>query len=215
VVTAARTFAQLSRTEDEMFVVNFNETVTMGLPKEIRFTSRQDELASAIANAPVAGQTALYDAIIEGLGRLRDGRSEKRVLIVVSDGADNASSRSFTHALRLAGNANAMVYTIGVFDEADPDRNTGVLRRLARETGGAAFFPVQLSEVVSICETIARDIRHQYALAYVSMSERPVAQFRRIRVVAEKPGEGKLNVRTRTGYIPAGTLTPAKDEGAK
>ena len=98
---------------------------------------------------------------------LQAGSRDKKVLIVVSDGGDNASERSLDQVMKLAGQSSAVIYTVGLFDEEDPDRNPGVLKRLARATGGEAFLPGQLSEVVAICERIARDIRHQYTIGYV------------------------------------------------
>ena len=96
-----------------------------------------------------------------------------------------------------------------------PDRNPGVLRRLARATGGEAFFPGQLNEVVAICERIARDIRNQYTIGYVSTSTAQPGAYRSIRVVAGAAGHGKLFVRARAGYIAGGESRPVKDEGAK
>jgi len=88
-----------------------------------------------------------------------------------------------------------MIYTIGIFDEDDPDRNTGALTRLARATGGQAFFPGQLNEVVAICESIARAIRNQYAIGYVSTNTRN-GFYRAIRVVARTKDRAKLSVLT-------------------
>ncbi|MFN0103776.1 MAG: VWA domain-containing protein [Bryobacteraceae bacterium] len=213
VVAAARTFVKSSGAEDEMFVVNFNEKVTLGLPRAIRFTNRPDELTAAISNMPAAGMTALYDATFEALHRLKAGSRDKKVLIVVSDGADNASARRETEVLKMAGQSGALIYTIGVFSDDDPDRNPGVLKRLARTTGGEAYFPRQLSEVVEICERIAREIRTQYTIGYVSASAAPPGVYRHIRVAAPTAAHGKLVVRTRAGYYP-GESTPVKDEGA-
>lgn len=208
VVAAAQTFVQSSSPEDEMFVVNFNEKVTLGLPAAIRFTNRADELTRAISNTPTAGQTALYDAVIEALTRLRAGSRDKKALIVISDGADNASAHSLNEVLRLAGQSSAIVYTVGIADEGEPDRNPGVLKRLAKETGGEAYFPGELREVVTICERIARDIRSRYTIGYASKSEAAPGVYRSIRVAAATAGYGKLSVQTRTGYV----VAPARKE---
>jgi Ca-activated chloride channel family protein len=214
VTAAALTFARSSNREDEMLVVNFNEKVSLGLPGTIRFTNSTAELKNAITAAPAGGETALYDAIAKGLEELEAGGRDKRVLIVVSDGGDNASRHSLGEVMKLARQSNAVIYTIGIFDEEDPDRNPGVLKRLAAETGGEAFFPDQLSQVVSICERIARDIRHQYTIGYVPSNPARDGTYRAIRVLARAKGYGRLSVRTRTGYIAAGE--PGRDEkGAK
>ena len=204
VTAAARTFVQSSSPEDQMFVVNFNEKATLGLPDTIQFTDRSDELARAIANAPVTGQTALYDAIVKAHERLHAGTRDKKVLIVISDGGDNASSHTLAEVLKLSEQSSALMYTIGIFEEDDEDRNPAVLRRLARATGGEAFFPGQLDEVVAICERIARDIRHQYTIGYVASGHAKPGAWRAIRVVARAAGKGKLSVRTRSGYIAGG-----------
>ncbi len=141
VAAAARTFVRSSNPEDEMFVVNFNENVSLGLPGTIRFTDSTAELENAITTAPTGGQTALYDAIAKGLEELQAGSRDKKVLIVVSDGGDNASARSLAQVMKLAEQSSAVIYTVGVFDEDDPDRNPGVLKRLAQATGGEAFLP--------------------------------------------------------------------------
>ncbi|HME05862.1 MAG TPA: VWA domain-containing protein [Bryobacteraceae bacterium] len=201
VVAAARTFIQFSSTDDEMFVVNFNEHVTMGLPAGIQVTNRPDELASAISHSPAIGMTALYDAVVRAREQLRSGTRDKKVLIVVSDGGDNASTHKLDAVLKMAERSSVLIYTIGIFDEGDPDRNPAVLKRLAQATGGEAFFPNELKEVVAICERIARDIRHQYALGYVPSRPAQPGGFRTIKVVAHATGQGRLVVRTRNGYI--------------
>lgn len=210
VTAAARAFVRSSNPEDEMFVVNFNEKVSLGLPGAMRFSNSANELGSAIWDAPAAGTTALYDAIIEALKGLQKGDRDKKVLIVISDGGDNASQSSLDRVLKAAERSNAVIYTIGVFDEGDPDQNPKVLRRLARETGGEAFFPSELRETVEICKRIAREVRDQYTIGYSSMNGKPGA-YHTIRVTARSEGHGKLSVRTRAGYIAEGEAQPGKD----
>jgi VWFA-related protein len=205
VITAARTFVQSSRPDDRMFVVNFNENVTLSLPDAIQTGNLSDALARAIADRPATGKTALYDAVLEAFDQLNaGGRPEKKVLIVISDGGDNASKHRLAEVLKTAEQSSALVYTIGIFDEDDPDQNPDVLSRLARATGGDAFFPRQNSEVVTICEGIARDIRNQYTIGYASSNAVRPGAWRSIRLTAAAPGHGKLVVRTRSGYIAGG-----------
>ncbi len=212
VSAAARSFVRSSNRDDEMFVVNFNEKVSLGLPGSIRFTNNAVYLQNAIVTKPAGGQTALYDAIAKALEELQAGSRDKKVLIVVSDGGDNASARSLSQVMKLAERSSAVIYTIGIFDEDDPDRNPGVLKRLAQATGGEAFLPKQLSEVAPICERIARDIRHQYTIGYIPTNLARDGTHRAIRVVAQAKGHDKLSVRTRTGYIAGGE--PRPDEKA-
>ena len=119
---------------------------------------------------------------------------------MVSDGGDNASTHNLGEVMRLAEQSSAVIYTIGLFDEDDADRNPGVLKRLAQTTGGETFLPSQLSEVAPICERIAGDIRHQYTIGYVPANLPHDGVYRAVRVVARANGHDKLSVRTRTGY---------------
>jgi VWFA-related protein len=214
VSAAARTFVRFSNPGDEMFVVNFNESVWLGLPHRIRFTNNTVDLESAITSGSRGGRTALYDAIAKALEELQAGSRDKKVLIVVSDGGDNASAHTLAQVMKLAEESSAVIYTVGVFDEDDPDRNPGVLRRLAQATGGEAFFPNQMGEVVAICERIARDIRHQYTIGYVPTNLARDGAYRAIRVRAHTEGRHRLSVRTRTGYI-GGNEPPLGGKGAK
>jgi VWFA-related protein len=201
VMRAARTFAVASSPMDEMFVINFNDALTLGLPASIRLANNPEDLVRAIGDTPASGQTALYDAINEGLRRLQDGTRDRKVLLVISDGGDNASVQTLPDILESAQSSKAIIYTVGIFDEEDSDRNPGVLKRLAHTTGGEAFFPARTGEVVAACERIAREIRSQYTLGYVSSNASQSAAFRKIRVTAHGDAKEKLSVRTRTGYF--------------
>ncbi len=214
VTAGARAFVQFSNPRDQMFVVNFNEKVSLGLPQDIPFSANVNELGWAIWKAPGAGETALYDAIIEALHWSQTGEREKKVLVVISDGADNASVHSLPQVLEMAEQSNAIIYTIGLFAPGDPDANPRVLGHLAKATGGEAFFPGQLSAVVEICESIAHDIRDQYTIGYSSDAARNGA-YRTVRVAARAPGQGKLVVRTRAGYIARAASLPEKGVDSK
>ncbi len=215
VIAAARTFVQASSPEDQMFVVNFNERVTLGLPDNVLFTSRSEELERAISSAPTTGQTALYDAVLEAREHLREARLNKKVLIVISDGGDNASTHTMAETLQMARESSVLVYTIGIYKTEDPDRNPGLLRRLARATGGEAYFPEQLHEVVEICRKIAHDIRAQYTLGYFSTGTAKPGAYRKIRVSADAADHGGLSVHARDGYIAGGDAEVMRDQGAK
>lgn len=210
VTAAARTFARSSNRQDEMFVVNFNEKVSLALPRTSRFTNNAAELEYAITATRTGGQTALYDAIAKALEELQAGSRDKKVLIVVSDGGDNVSKHSLPQVMKLAERSSAVIYTVGIFDEGDADRNPDVLKRLARATGGEAFFPAQLNEVVAICERIARDIRHQYTIGYTPSNPARDGAYHAIRLIARTATHDKLSVRTRAGYIAGGE--PRLDE---
>lgn len=200
VITAALAFAQSSNMQDQMFVINFNETVSFGLPPELPFTDQADRLRAALLRSSPDGRTALYDATSYALEHLRKGDRDRRALIIVSDGGDNASNHTLAQIRAAAIHSDAIIYTIGLFDRDDPDRNPRVLKDLAKTTGGEAFFPDSSQDVVPICQQIAQDIRHQYTIAYVPTNTKQDGTYRSIEVKAHAPGHGKLSVRTRTGY---------------
>ena len=106
-------------------MVNFNENVSLGLPANGRLSNQPDELAKAIADTPATGQTALYDALYLAYRGLEAGTREKKALVVISDGGDNASSHTLAGILKLAGQSSAVIYTIGIFADEDPDREPG------------------------------------------------------------------------------------------
>lgn len=211
VTAAALAFLRSSNPKDEMFVVNFNEKVWLGLPEQHPFSSDPDELEHALNGSLPDGKTALYDAVERGLEQLKSARRDKKILIVVSDGGDNASHARLEQVLDDAARADAAIYTIGVFDEDDADRNPGVLRRIARTTGGQAYFPASVPEVTPTCERIAADIRHQYTIGYAPTNAKLDDTYRTVRVTATRPHGGKVMVRARSGYIAAAPHTSAEN----
>jgi len=200
VIAAALAFARSSNPQDQMFVVNFNEHVRFALPGDRLFTDQVSELEVALSRINTNGQTALYDAVAAALEHLKKGNRDKRVLIVISDGGDNASRHKLAQIMAMAQRADAIIYTIGLFDDADEDRNPQVLKQLAADTGGEVFLPQSLKEAVPICERIAHDIRNQYTIAYAPANRKQDGTYRLIRVAASAPGRGHLLVRTRAGY---------------
>ena len=209
VIAAALVFARSSNPEDQMFVVNFNEKVSFGLPENTPFTDQVAQLEVALSRITARGETALYDAVAAALEHLKKGNRDKKVLIIISDGGDNASKHKLTEIMTLAGQPDAIIYTIGIFDEQDADRNPGVLKRLAKDTGGEAFLPESLKDVAPICEQIAHDIRNQYTIAYVPTNRNRDGSYRTIQVKARVPGRGRLLVRTRTGYFAPSKSPPS------
>jgi Ca-activated chloride channel homolog len=218
VISSAMAFAHSSNPEDQMFVVLFNEFVSFGLPSNMPFTGRTDRLELALSRMTANGMTALYDALATALIHLEKGDRGKKVLIVISDGGDNASKHKLKEILSMAGRSEAIIYTIGIFDETDPDRNIRALKQLANATGGESFLPGSTKEIISIFKQIARDIRSQYSITYQSTNKKEDGSYRVIQVRAASPERGRLVVRTRPGYyatmkthpVPA-TETPNDD----
>jgi len=202
VVAAAVEFAKSSNPQDQMFVVNFNQTVSMGLPKGVPFTSDVHQLLGAVSRIPASGNTALYDGLAVALKHMMTGTANRKALILISDGEDNASRLSFHELLKRAEASNAQIYTLGVFDDMYSGGHSGeVLKRLARVTGGKAYFPESPTQIVGICQQIARDLRHQYTIGYHPSKGMPGGGYHAIRVTATATGNGRLHVSTRAGYL--------------
>jgi VWFA-related protein len=201
VISAGLAFAQSSHPQDEMFTINFNERVWAGLPPGTAFTSHIDELRNALQSSTTRGQTALFDAIRVSLAHLNKGREQKKVLIVISDGADNASKARFEDVLDAALRMDAVIYTIGLFDEYDREAKPGLLRKLAEATGAESFFPRNPEDATRILERIGRDIRSGYTIGYVPAASLEQGGFRSIRVTVNAPDRRKLTVRARSGYL--------------
>ncbi len=200
VIQGATAFVQASNPQDKEFVVNFSSTVSFGLPPNVPFTSNVAELRAALSTPSASGMTALYDALVAALHHFHGNPLDRRVLLLISDGGDNASKHTFAQVLRIAQAANVTIYSIGLLDPLSADQNPDVLRKLAHDTGGEVYFPNSTLEVVSDCIAIATDIRHQYILACVP-TDNGKSGYRKIRVTVHAPGHGRLFVRARTGYF--------------
>jgi VWFA-related protein len=203
IVTAALTFVKNSNPHDEVFIVNFNDSVLMGLPDDVPFTSDTQMLRNALLLNPARGRTALYDALIAGLDHLEKGRLDKKTLVLISDGGDNMSQATKEEMLRRAEESLVTIYTVGIYDLNDRDRNPGFLKELARITGGEAFLPGDSKELVPVCEKIAKDIRNRYTVGYVPLNRDFDGKPRRLQVRAMAPAGKKYEVRTRTHYLAA------------
>ena len=201
VFTAAVSFIQASNRHDEVFVVNFGDRVTSGLPGGVPFTSDLGQLRMALSPGVPAGRTALYDAILFSLHHLEKGTRERKALMLVSDGGDNSSTHKPGEVMPGVRESRATIYTIGISDPDDPEQNPALLRQLALVSGGEAFFPENLSEVVGICGRIARDIRTRYTIGYVPLRSGQKGALRKIRVIASGSGGHKLVVHTRESYV--------------
>ena len=201
VIAAGLAFAQSSNPADELFTINFNERVWPGLPPAQAFTSDHRELRAALDRTTSRGQTALFDALLMSLQQLDRGTQPRKVLIVVSDGGDNASRGRFPDVLDAALRRDVVIYTIGLADRDDRDAKPGLLRELADVTGGEAFFPKSNDEIGPVLERIARDIRSSYTIGYAPPSGAAADGRRKVQVDVHGPDHRKLKDRSRTLYI--------------
>ena len=203
VTAGTSAFAQSSHPEDEMFAIVFNEHVRRGLPDTVAFTTNRLQLRASLQRYPAGGKTALYDAVIEGLNHLDRGSYQKHVLVVLSDGGDNASLHTEREMLDRVAMSNAIVYTVvdpDVFSPGEGDRD--VLKRLAKLSGGVAYFPRNSRDVVKDFEEIAANIRRGYSIGYVPPAAQHVHnQTHRVKVLVRATGQKDLSVRVRREYM--------------
>ena len=196
--TAAINLVQSSNPQDKVFIVNFNEEYFL----DQDYSSSISKLKDALERIEARGGTALYDATVASADHLKkSGDLEKKVLLVVTDGEDNASRESLEQAVRRLQDENGpTVYTIGLLQEEHSKRARRALREMAEETGGVAFFPKNLGEVNEITSQIAHDIRNQYTIGYKPDNPQRSGGYRQVKVDAQAKGYKKLQVRTRSGY---------------
>ena len=198
IVAAGTTFVESSHDDDELFTIYFNEHVWPGLPDGQLFTNNRELLRQSFAQMRTRGQTALFDGLQAALTRLERGHSQKKVLIVVSDGGDNASKAKFDDVLQAALRMDAVIYAVSIPDQYETEARPDVLKKLAAVTGGEAHFPRNMSQVTSTFERIARDIRSGYVIGYTPP---PAGKgYRAVRVAVQSPGRRSLTVRARSGY---------------
>jgi len=203
---AAVTFVQTSNQNDQVFVVNFNEDYY--LDQQNDFTNNIATLSEALERIDSRGSTALYDAVLASLQHLKKGARDKKVLLVITDGEDNASRHNLAYTVEKAQQSNALIYTVGLLDKEDKKaarRAKKALMQIAEATGGKAYFPRNLQEVKPVCIEIATDIRNQYLLGYYPSNDQKDGTYRRVRVDVSAHGGGKLSVRTRPGYYASAT----------
>jgi Ca-activated chloride channel homolog len=206
-VTAALTFVAASHPDDEMFIVNFNRDAWMALPESVPFTSNANQLRAALLSTTAEGTTALYDGLELALRHLDSGTRQRKALVVLSDGADNASLATLDEVLKMAEQSSVTIYCIGIYDQYEKDRNPDVLRKLAKVTGGEAYFPRQPSDLREVWPRIAGSIRGQYTIGYSSDNTTRDNAYRNVRIMAIDPRGKPLDVRGRTGYF-AGSSNP-------
>src|SRR5579863_1683402 len=214
VLSSVAFFVHSSNPQDEMFVVDFNDEVSIELMKGKAFSSDAKDLNEALTAVSARGRTALYDAVSEGLHHLQYGHLEKKALIIISDGGDNASHLKYSQILAQARQSQALIYSIGLVGSNEAEENPGLLRRLCKDAGGIAYFPQEGEPVAKVSAEIARDLREQYTLGYTPQNMKRADVFRKVEVKVTAPDHGKLRVRTRQGYSPVAQKQPIAQLGS-
>ena len=213
---AALSLLRASNPQDSTFVVNFSDRAFL----DQGFTSNIEALNRGLSHFDSKGTTALYDAVAASADELSNhGKLPKQVLLVITDGADNASRLDLEQAVRrVQGLGGPVVYTIGLLfgdEKNEADRAKTALEQLSAETGGIAYFPHSLSDVNQIAIEVAQDIRDQYTIGYHSTKPASMGGYRVVRVEAGAPKHSKMIVRTRKGYFakkPAAKRTQTAQE---
>jgi len=210
--TAAMDLIRASNPEDEVFVVNFNEKAYLDLPNGKDFTNDPDEMEAALGLVEADGETALRDAIRVSIDHLQKrAHHDKKVLVVLSDGEDNASTVSADELVRAAQQSGVLIYAVGLLDIVDPltgavshslpnaRRARAAMQGLSEATGGDNFFPDTMQDVDHIAWQVARVIRSQYTIGYTPSNPVMDSTYRAIRITVNAPG--RPVVRTRSGYF--------------
>jgi VWFA-related protein len=212
VEAAALAFARASNPLDEMFVLNFADKARL----DVEMTSDRRVLEQGIARVDSIGGTAMRDAIEAGEGYLRDhAKQDRRVLLVITDGIDNASTATAAIIQRQAERTETVIDAVGLFHEQDASRASEgrhELKDLTERTGGVAYFPESVDQIESVAIDLARQIRSQYTIAYTPTSQALDGSYRTIRVTASGPE--RYTVKTRAGYraVPG---TESKESGSR
>jgi Ca-activated chloride channel homolog len=197
---AAINLVKASNPQDQVFIVNFNDEYYL----DQDFTANITKLRDGLEKIESRGGTALYDAVMASADHLKkNSKLDKKVLLVVTDGEDNASRSSLERAVHFLQAENGpTVYTIGLLGDEHAKRARRALQTMAEDTGGVSFFPKDLKEVDAISAEVAHDIRNQYTIGYKPTTPQSAGGYRTVKVEAKAPHHGKLVVRTRSGYYP-------------
>jgi len=205
---AALAFVRVSNPDDEFFVLNFADKPRLDVP----LTNDIAMLEARIARLDSIGGTALYDAVAMAQGYLRErARHDRRALLLISDGHDNASEASKERIRRQAELDEVAIYVVGLSAPGDEGKSTRDAARkelddVTETTGGLLTFPSSLESINAVVIEMARQIRSQYTIGYTPINQALDGSYRSIRVTATAPE--RLSVRTRTGYRATGGAPP-------
>jgi Ca-activated chloride channel family protein len=202
VETAALALVKDSNPDDEVFIVNFNDEAFLDLPNQKLFTNDIKEMEEALTRIDSRGGTAMRDAIRMSIDHLKEhAHKDKKVLVVVTDGNDNASVVSLENLVKASQQSEVLIYGVGLLGEEErreAQRAQRALKALGTATGGDVFFPKDAGEVEKIAHQVARDIRNQYTIEYTPTDTSMDGTFRQIKITVKAPGNP--TVRTRSGY---------------
>lgn len=217
--TAALKFVRASNPEDEVFIVNFNDESYL----DTDFTDSVKLLEEGLDRIDSRGGTAFYDALHLALAHLTEKASwDKKVLLLITDGEDNASRITLEQLVRTVQRSDVMIYTVGLLggeSSRSMRRAKRALENIAKASGGSTYFPKSLDDVQIVANDVADDIRNQYVLAYTPTNAILDGKFRKVEVKLKAPRKyGRLTVRSRGGYYaepkPEPTATEAPEQSS-
>lgn len=200
VAAAALALVKASNPEDEVFIVNFNDDPYL----DQSFTHDSKKLEEALTRIDAHGGTAMRNAISGAIDYMKtDAKLDKKVIVIVTDGNDNSSAEtSLEQLLRKVRDSGILVYSIGLLSEEEPREARAAkraLNALAESSGGAAYYPKDLTEVEKLTPEIAHEIRNQYTIVYSPLNDNLDGSFRKIKVELAAPYKG-ATVRAKNGY---------------
>lgn len=195
---AALQLVKASNPQDEVFIVNFSDSAYLDCP----FTNSIPKLQEALAHIDSRGTTAMRDAIAMSINYMKsNAKRDKKILLVVSDGDDNLSELTLEQLIRQAQQAEVLIYAIGLLGEEDRGsarQAQKALDTITEATGGAPYYPKELTEVDQIALRVAHELRNQFTIGYSASQQALDGSFRQIRVAVDGPN--RPVARTRTGY---------------
>ena len=200
--TALSRFINSSHPSDEYFLIAFNNKAQLLMDR----TRDGEAVLSKLTLVQPRHNTALYDAVYLGLDRVTRGSHQKKAMLIISDGQDNASRYNFGEVRRLMKESDVVTYSVGILSGGDSSSALGMqgqafLDELSAVTGGKSFYPNSDVEMDEIFERIALELRHQYSIGYTPPDFRPDGKWRKVKVKVKPPrGLPRLTVRSREGY---------------
>ncbi len=208
VETAALQMVKASNRQDEVFIVNFNDDAFL----DVDFTGDIKKMEEGLTRIDARGGTAMYDAISMSIDHQKaKAKRDKKVLMLITDGADTASKTSLEKLISRAQATDAVIRAIALLEGEIPrelKKAKRALETITKTTGGLCFFPKTLEEVDALALEVAKDIRNQYVIGYSPVVQELDGTFRTIKVTANGPN--RPSVRTRTGYYAGSPRTAAK-----
>jgi Ca-activated chloride channel family protein len=195
---ATLSFVRQSNPDDETFLVHFDFDARL----ELDFTRNLSDLEQALSASKPFGQTAIYDALMLAIDHMKDAHHEKKCLLLVTDGLDNASRATLDQLLEAIKRSRVSVIVVGLLSASEGEKAEATLSKIAEASGGRAYFPDDIEQARTLMERVAHDLRTQYTIGYVPTDTAHDGTWRSIRVNIVPPTgfKEKLIADYRHGY---------------